>query len=184
MARIILLWQPSTLLSSLPLAHIFFSLPYVCRCIEDYKRGADGRSCQPLSEACTEGVDCGDTAEIPANQTVFGDLFYGYNNHTKEITSGQILKASFRWCFTMCSILPVLRMIDDLFLLVFNSNVVLIMWNVVLNFAFIFLLDLLNQKFLCPVQKYELYATGACCYSDFNRLKGCCLACLESGVNC
>lgn len=68
----------------------------VCRCIEDYKRGADGRSCQPLSEACTEGVDCGDTADIPANQTVFGDLFYGYNNHTKEITSGQILKATFR----------------------------------------------------------------------------------------
>uniref|UniRef100_A0A8C2CZJ0 Astrotactin 1 n=1 Tax=Cyprinus carpio TaxID=7962 RepID=A0A8C2CZJ0_CYPCA len=85
-----------TFLSSLPLAHILFSLPYVCRCIEDYKRGADGRSCQPLSEACTEGVDCGDIADIPANQTVFGDLFYGYNNHTKEITSGQILKASFR----------------------------------------------------------------------------------------
>uniref|UniRef100_A0A8C2D2A5 Astrotactin 1 n=1 Tax=Cyprinus carpio TaxID=7962 RepID=A0A8C2D2A5_CYPCA len=88
--------QPHTFLSSLPLAHILFSLPYVCRCIEDYKRGADGRSCQPLSEACTEGVDCGDIADIPANQTVFGDLFYGYNNHTKEITSGQILKASFR----------------------------------------------------------------------------------------
>ncbi|XP_050993619.1 astrotactin-1 isoform X4 [Labeo rohita] len=73
-----------------------YNILMFCGCIEDYKRGADGRSCQPLSEACTEGVDCGDTADIPANQTVFGDLFYGYNNHTKEITSGQILKASFR----------------------------------------------------------------------------------------
>lgn len=76
-------------------APLFF---YGCRysCIEDYKKGQDGRSCQPLSEACTEGLDCGETADIPANQTVFGDLFYGYNNHTKEITSGQILKATFR----------------------------------------------------------------------------------------
>ncbi|XP_016329807.1 astrotactin-1-like, partial [Sinocyclocheilus anshuiensis] len=73
-----------------------YNILMFCGCIEDYKRGADGRSCQPLSEACAEGVDCGDTADIPANQTVFGDLFYGYNNHTKEITSGQILKASFR----------------------------------------------------------------------------------------
>uniref|UniRef100_A0A672PEX3 Astrotactin 1 n=1 Tax=Sinocyclocheilus grahami TaxID=75366 RepID=A0A672PEX3_SINGR len=73
-----------------------YNILMFCGCIEDYKRGADGRSCQPLSEACTEGVDCGDTADIPGNQTVFGDLFYGYNNHTKEITSGQILKASFR----------------------------------------------------------------------------------------
>lgn len=67
-----------------------------CRCIEDYKRGQDGRSCLPLSEACTEGVDCLEAVDIPANQTVFGDLFYGYNNHTKESTSGQILKATFR----------------------------------------------------------------------------------------
>ncbi|KAJ8357623.1 hypothetical protein SKAU_G00204170 [Synaphobranchus kaupii] len=73
-----------------------YNIHMFCGCIEDYKRGPDGRSCQPLSEACTEGLDCGDTADIPANQTVFGDLFYGYNNHTKEITSGQILKATFR----------------------------------------------------------------------------------------
>lgn len=67
------------------------------RCIEDYKRGPDGRSCLPLSEACTEGIDCVEMADIPANQTVFGDLFYGYNNHTKESTPGQILKATFRY---------------------------------------------------------------------------------------
>lgn len=65
-------------------------------CIEDYKRGPDGRSCQPLSEACTEGVDCAEAADIPANQTVFGDVFYGYHNHTKETTPGQVLKATFR----------------------------------------------------------------------------------------
>nr|XP_029479597.1 astrotactin-1 isoform X7 [Oncorhynchus nerka] len=73
-----------------------YNIQMFCGCIEDYKKGQDGRSCQPLSEACTEGLDCGETADIPANQTVFGDLFYGYNNHTKEITSGQILKATFR----------------------------------------------------------------------------------------
>lgn len=70
--------------------------PCHLRCIEDYKRGADGRSCLPLSEACTEGIDCAEAVDIPANQTVFGDLFYGYNNHSKESTSGQILKATFR----------------------------------------------------------------------------------------
>lgn len=50
----------------------------------------------PLSEACTEGIDCAEATDIPANQTVFGDLFYGFNNHTKESTSGQILRATFR----------------------------------------------------------------------------------------
>uniref|UniRef100_A0A8C8F901 Astrotactin 1 n=1 Tax=Oncorhynchus tshawytscha TaxID=74940 RepID=A0A8C8F901_ONCTS len=77
-----------------------YNIQMFCGCIEDYKRGQDGRSCQPLSEACTEGLDCGETADIPANQTVFGDLFYGYNNHTKEIISGQILKATFRYKYT------------------------------------------------------------------------------------
>lgn len=76
--------------------HLNHLNPCHFRCIEDYKRGPDGRSCLPLSEACTEGIDCGEAADIPANQTVFGDLFYGYNNHTKESTSGQILKATFR----------------------------------------------------------------------------------------
>ncbi|XP_006634781.2 astrotactin-1 isoform X4 [Lepisosteus oculatus] len=73
-----------------------YNILMFCGCIEDYKRGPDGRSCQPISEACTEGLDCGEAADIPANQTVFGELFYGYNNHTKEITSGQILKITFR----------------------------------------------------------------------------------------
>ncbi|XP_054620849.1 astrotactin-1 isoform X4 [Dunckerocampus dactyliophorus] len=73
-----------------------YNIQMFCGCIEDYKRGPDGRSCLPLSESCTEGIDCGEAADIPANQTVFGDLFYGYNNHTKESTSGQILKATFR----------------------------------------------------------------------------------------
>ncbi|XP_028667151.1 astrotactin-1 isoform X2 [Erpetoichthys calabaricus] len=73
-----------------------YNILMFCGCIEDYKLGPDGRSCQPLSETCDDGIDCGDMSEIPANQTVFGDLFYGYNNHTKEITLGQILKATFR----------------------------------------------------------------------------------------
>uniref|UniRef100_A0A8C4DLL1 Astrotactin 1 n=1 Tax=Dicentrarchus labrax TaxID=13489 RepID=A0A8C4DLL1_DICLA len=73
-----------------------YNIQMFCGCIEDYKRGPDGRSCLPLSEACIEGIDCVETVDIPANQTVFGDLFYGYNNHTRESTSGQILKATFR----------------------------------------------------------------------------------------
>ncbi|KAK5919271.1 hypothetical protein CgunFtcFv8_023175 [Champsocephalus gunnari] len=73
-----------------------YNIQMFCGCIDDYKRGPDGRSCLPLSEACTEGIDCAETVDIPANQTVFGDLFYGYNNHSKESTSGQILKATFR----------------------------------------------------------------------------------------
>ncbi|KAM9500569.1 astrotactin-1 isoform 2-T2 [Clarias gariepinus] len=73
-----------------------YNIQMFCGCIEDYKRGADGRTCLPLSESCTEGVNCGETAGIPANQTTFGDVFYGYDNRTKEITTGQILKATFR----------------------------------------------------------------------------------------
>ncbi|XP_058251812.1 astrotactin-1 isoform X4 [Hemibagrus wyckioides] len=73
-----------------------YNIQMFCGCIEDYKRGADGRTCLPLSESCTEGVDCGETAGTPANQTTFGDVFYGYDNRTKEITTGQILKATFR----------------------------------------------------------------------------------------
>ncbi|XP_076828241.1 astrotactin-1 isoform X3 [Brachyhypopomus gauderio] len=73
-----------------------YNIQMFCGCIEDYKRGADGRSCLPLADACPEGVDCGESGDVPANQTVFGDLFYGYDNRTKEIVSGQILKATFR----------------------------------------------------------------------------------------
>ncbi|KAF2978272.1 hypothetical protein EK904_001706 [Melospiza melodia maxima] len=59
------------------------------RCIEDYKLGADGRSCQLISESCPEGGDCGEPRELPMNQTLFGELFYGYNNHTREVAPGQ-----------------------------------------------------------------------------------------------
>lgn len=85
------------------------------RCIEDYKRGPDGRSCLPLSEACTEGIDCVEIAEIPANQTVFGDLFYGYNNHTKESMPGQILKATFRYSHTFSLRTPSNQSVFDAF---------------------------------------------------------------------
>lgn len=30
------------------------------------------------------------------NQTLFGELFYGYNNHSKEVAAGQVLKGTFR----------------------------------------------------------------------------------------
>uniref|UniRef100_A0A3Q2YBQ5 Astrotactin 1 n=1 Tax=Hippocampus comes TaxID=109280 RepID=A0A3Q2YBQ5_HIPCM len=73
-----------------------YNIQMFCGCIEDYKRGPDGRACLPLSDACSDAIECGEATDIPANQTVFGDLFYGYNNHTKESTSGQILKATFR----------------------------------------------------------------------------------------
>jgi hypothetical protein len=31
------------------------------------------------------------------NQTLFGDMFFGYNNHSKEVATGQVLKGTFRW---------------------------------------------------------------------------------------
>lgn len=66
------------------------------RCIEDYKLGTDGRSCQLISESCPEGGDCGEPRELPMNQTLFGEIFYGYNNHSREVAPGQVLKGTFR----------------------------------------------------------------------------------------
>lgn len=69
---------------------------WLLRCIEDYKLGTDGRSCQLISESCPDGVDCGEPRELPMNQTLFGEVFYGYNNHSKEVAPGQVLKGTFR----------------------------------------------------------------------------------------
>lgn len=30
------------------------------------------------------------------NQTLFGEMFFGYNNHSKEVAAGQVLKGTFR----------------------------------------------------------------------------------------
>lgn len=70
---------------------------YHIRCIEDYKLGVDGRSCQPITETCPEGGDCGESRELPMNQTLFGEMFFGYNNQSKEVAPGQVLKGTFRW---------------------------------------------------------------------------------------
>lgn len=75
------------------------SLPwalYPIRCIEDYKLGVDGRSCQLVTETCPEGGDCGESREVPMNQTLFGEMFFGYNNQSKEVATGQVLKGTFR----------------------------------------------------------------------------------------
>lgn len=40
--------------------------------------------------------DCGEPRELPMNQTLFGEIFYGYNNHSKEVAPGQVLKGTFR----------------------------------------------------------------------------------------
>lgn len=56
----------------------------------------DGRSCQLISESCPEVGDCGEPRELPMNQTLFGEIFYGYNNHSKEVAPGQVLKGTFR----------------------------------------------------------------------------------------
>lgn len=69
---------------------------WLARCIEDYKLGVDGRSCQLISESCPEAGDCGEPRELPMNQTLFGEIFYGYNNHSKEVAPGQVLKGTFR----------------------------------------------------------------------------------------
>ncbi|KAG9483050.1 hypothetical protein GDO78_009147, partial [Eleutherodactylus coqui] len=73
-----------------------YNILMVCGCIEDYKLGPDGLSCHLVTESCPGGAHCGETPEVPMNQTLFGELFYGYNNQTKDISSGQLLKGSFR----------------------------------------------------------------------------------------
>ena len=66
------------------------------RCIEDYKLGVDGRSCQLIADTCPEGGDCGESRELPMNQTLFGEMFFGYNNHSKDVAPGQVLRGTFR----------------------------------------------------------------------------------------
>ncbi|KAF7479500.1 Hypothetical predicted protein [Marmota monax] len=73
-----------------------YNILMFCGCIEDYKLGVDGRSCQLITETCPEGGDCGESRELPMNQTLFGEMFFGYNNHSKEVASGQVLKGTFR----------------------------------------------------------------------------------------
>nr|XP_013817223.1 PREDICTED: astrotactin-1 [Apteryx mantelli mantelli] len=80
----------------LPDDPLLYNILMFCGCIEDYKLGIDGRSCQLISESCPEGGDCGETRELPMNQTLFGEIFYGYNNHSKEVAAGQVLKGTFR----------------------------------------------------------------------------------------
>lgn len=75
---------------------ILYCVSYHVRCIEDYKLGVDGRSCQLITETCPEGGDCGESREVPMNQTLFGEMFFGYNNHSKEVAAGQVLKGTFR----------------------------------------------------------------------------------------
>ncbi|EMP34504.1 Astrotactin-1, partial [Chelonia mydas] len=73
-----------------------YNILMFCGCIEDYKLGVDGRSCQLISESCPKGGDCGESRELPMNQTLFGEIFYGYNNHSREVAAGQVLKGTFR----------------------------------------------------------------------------------------
>ncbi|KAI4578439.1 hypothetical protein MJG53_011294 [Ovis ammon polii x Ovis aries] len=73
-----------------------YNILMFCGCIEDYKLGVDGRSCQLITETCPEGGDCGESRELPMNQTLFGEMFFGYNNHSKEVAAGQVLKGTFR----------------------------------------------------------------------------------------
>ncbi|VCW99082.1 unnamed protein product, partial [Gulo gulo] len=51
-----------------------YNILMFCGCIEDYKLGVDGRSCQLITETCPEGGDCGESREVPMNQTLFGEM--------------------------------------------------------------------------------------------------------------
>nr|XP_006007430.1 PREDICTED: astrotactin-1-like [Latimeria chalumnae] len=81
---------------SLPDDPSFSNILMFCGCIEDYKLASDRRSCHPITESCKEGAECGETEEAPMNQTLFGEIFYGYYNHTKEIAAGQLIRGTFR----------------------------------------------------------------------------------------
>ncbi|XP_078263524.1 astrotactin-1 isoform X2 [Rhinoraja longicauda] len=72
-----------------------YNIVMFCGCIEDYKLASDGRMCQLVSESCTSGSDCAE-ANISLNQTLFRDIFYGYNNQTKDLALGQVFIATFR----------------------------------------------------------------------------------------
>ncbi|XP_051866961.1 astrotactin-1 isoform X2 [Pristis pectinata] len=72
-----------------------YNIVMFCGCIEDYKLASDGRMCQLVSESCSSGADCADT-NISLNQTLFRDVFYGYNNQTKELALGQVFIGTFR----------------------------------------------------------------------------------------
>lgn len=71
------------------------NLYFLSSCIEEYKLTSDGRMCQLVSESCTGGSDCAE-ANISLNQTLFRDIFYGYNNQTKDLALGQVFIATFR----------------------------------------------------------------------------------------
>ncbi|KAB0342917.1 hypothetical protein FD754_019843, partial [Muntiacus muntjak] len=83
-----------------------YNILMFCGCIEDYKLGVDGRSCQLIAETCPEGGDCGESRELPMNQTLFGEVFFGYNNHSKEVAAGQVLRGTFSPCCFPPSPLP------------------------------------------------------------------------------
>ncbi|KFW76340.1 Astrotactin-1, partial [Manacus vitellinus] len=91
-------WEQLCLQQMVPLPEdpLLYNILMFCGCIEDYKLGTDGRSCQLISESCPEAGDCGEPRELPMNQTLFGEIFYGYNNHSKEVAPGQVLKGTFR----------------------------------------------------------------------------------------
>uniref|UniRef100_A0A6I8SKB5 Astrotactin 1 n=1 Tax=Xenopus tropicalis TaxID=8364 RepID=A0A6I8SKB5_XENTR len=73
-----------------------YNIYMYCGCIEEYKLGVDGLACHLITEPCPGGEHCGDNQEVPMNQTLFGELFYGYNNLTKELAPNQLLKGTFR----------------------------------------------------------------------------------------
>ncbi|KAK7805745.1 hypothetical protein U0070_007705, partial [Myodes glareolus] len=73
-----------------------YNILMFCGCIEDYRLGVDGRSCQLVTETCPDGGDCAESREVSMNQTLFGEMFFGYNNQSKEIAAGQVLKGTFR----------------------------------------------------------------------------------------
>uniref|UniRef100_A0A8K9XDW1 Astrotactin 2 n=1 Tax=Oncorhynchus mykiss TaxID=8022 RepID=A0A8K9XDW1_ONCMY len=65
-----------------------------CGCVQEYKLGADGRSCLLQTENC-EGPKC-QRQDIRFNDTLFGEMLHGYNNKSQQVNLGQVFQMTFR----------------------------------------------------------------------------------------
>ncbi|KAL0965496.1 hypothetical protein UPYG_G00282030 [Umbra pygmaea] len=73
---------------------IFLRRLLVCLCVQEYKLGADGRSCVLQTGIC-ETPKC-QRQDVYFNDTLFGEMLHGYNNKTQQVNLGQVFQMTFR----------------------------------------------------------------------------------------
>ncbi|KAJ7987287.1 hypothetical protein DPEC_G00337160 [Dallia pectoralis] len=65
-----------------------------CGCVQEYKLGADGRSCNLQTGIC-ESPKC-QKLDVRFNDTLFGEMLHGFNNKSQQVILGQIFQMTFR----------------------------------------------------------------------------------------